>query len=186
MKKLNYQKKESQNLPINPQYPIIIVPTNIEPALIATNLTEQYAELQKKEEIRKKREEIAKQPNKFQRKDFAVQKKKVRVAPVIDRSKVIDECVKLERGIQQLEKEIQDLQKGDQKSDDVKQKEIKEIKELSQMIQRWKEASQEGIIELHKLVSQQYPDMSLNQVVDMLKIDPHVVGYNPVDQDFTS
>lgn len=102
MKKINYQRKESTNLPISSEYPLIIVPINIEPALIATNLTEQFAELQKKEELRKKREEIAKQPNKFQRKEFVQQKKKLRVTPVIDRKKVIEDCVKLERGIQQL------------------------------------------------------------------------------------
>jgi hypothetical protein len=40
MKRLSYLKKESSNLPISADYPILIVPVNIEPVLIATNLTE--------------------------------------------------------------------------------------------------------------------------------------------------
>lgn len=156
-----YMKKESICLPISAEFSTIIVPVNIEPTLIATNLSEQFSELQKREELRKKREDLAKQPNKFARKDFVAQKKKTltKVHVAIDRKKIIDECIKLERSINQTEKDIIDLQKGDQKSDDIKQKEIKEIKELTSMIARWKEASQEGIIELHKLVSQQYPGM---------------------------
>jgi len=40
MKRLSYLKKESSNLPISADHPILIVPVNIEPVLIATNLTE--------------------------------------------------------------------------------------------------------------------------------------------------
>lgn len=172
-KKLVTEKKESTNLPIDPENALIIVPNNVEIATLCTNLTQTYEDLAKKEEIRKRKEQRVDKPMTFVRKEFLAQKKKVVKPAPLDRNKVMQECIKLERGCKALEKEIDDLQKGEQINDTQKEKEINEIQHLTDMIKKWKGAAQEGIIELHKKLSEQYPDMTLNKVVDLLKVDPH-------------
>ncbi len=65
MKKINFEKKESAQLPLDSENPIIIVPANCEISLIATNITPTFEELARREEQRKKREEMQKNPVKL-------------------------------------------------------------------------------------------------------------------------
>ncbi len=59
MKKFTIEKRESTNLPIDPDNTLIIIPNNVEISLICTNLTPNYDEMAKREEFKKKREEKA-------------------------------------------------------------------------------------------------------------------------------
>ncbi|KRX10704.1 hypothetical protein PPERSA_08699 [Pseudocohnilembus persalinus] len=83
-----------------------------------------------------------------------------------------------------LEKEIKDLTENDDKSDDKKNKEIEEITHLTELTTKWKAACQEGIIELQKQLTDTYPDMTMNKIVDLLKVDPKDIDYDPETQDF--
>jgi hypothetical protein len=98
-------KRESTNLPIDAENPLIIVPKNVEIAMLCTNLNMNFEQMEKREEARKRKEVRDKLPDKFARKDALLTKKKTKPAPPpIDAAKVRENCVKLERSIAGLEK----------------------------------------------------------------------------------